>query len=359
LLEQMIYMTPRLLKITARTHLFVTLLMATLIAPIAVPILGVAEAGAAGSAVVLMYHRFDEPEYPSTNITLEQFEAHITELKSGPYTVLPLSEIISRMKNGPDLPDFTVGISVDDAYASVYQKAWPRLKQAGLPFTVFASTARVGRSTAYMNWDQLREMSDGGVTIGNHTVTHAHLPIHDKAIVKEEIAQAAEILEKELGTAPDLFAYPYGESSLAVEEVVRAAGFKAAFAQHSGAFDRSVNSFYLPRFALSEKYGHIDRFRMIIRTLPIPVTDVTPRDSLIADVNPPAIGFTVTGDTSRLGSMSCFVSHEGRARIERLGSVRFEIRITKPMPKGRSRLSCTYRGEKGRFHWMGRQFYNP
>ena len=38
-------------------------------------------ARAADQAVILMYHRFGETKFASTNIRLEQFEAHITEFK--------------------------------------------------------------------------------------------------------------------------------------------------------------------------------------------------------------------------------------------------------------------------------------
>ena len=31
------------------------------------------------SAVVFMYHKFNIPKYPSTNITLEQFDSHLEE----------------------------------------------------------------------------------------------------------------------------------------------------------------------------------------------------------------------------------------------------------------------------------------
>ena len=41
---------------------------------------------AAGSAVVLMYHRFGEDAYPSTSITIKQFEAHIEELSKEKYS---------------------------------------------------------------------------------------------------------------------------------------------------------------------------------------------------------------------------------------------------------------------------------
>ncbi|MDH5410757.1 MAG: polysaccharide deacetylase family protein, partial [Alphaproteobacteria bacterium] len=104
-----------------------------------------AVAAAADSAVFLMYHRFGEDIYPATNVRIEQFEAHITELTKGPYTVLPASEIVAALQSGKELPDRTVGITIDDAYLSVYTEAWPRLKAAGLPFTLFVATDAVDK----------------------------------------------------------------------------------------------------------------------------------------------------------------------------------------------------------------------
>ena len=77
-------------------------------------------------AAVIMYHRFGEALYPSTNIRLEQFEAHIAELTSGPYTVLPLPEIVAALAEGRALPERSVGISIDDAFLSIYREAWWR-----------------------------------------------------------------------------------------------------------------------------------------------------------------------------------------------------------------------------------------
>ena len=95
---------------------------------------------ATNSAVFIMYHRFGENNYPSTNIRLAQLENHIRELKSGPYTVLPVLQILSNIENGWALPKRTVGITIDDGFESIYTKAWPRFRKAQLPFTVFIST---------------------------------------------------------------------------------------------------------------------------------------------------------------------------------------------------------------------------
>ena len=98
------------------------------------------QSNAADHAAVLMYHRFGEDKYPSTNIRLDQFDAHLEKLASGDYTVLPLDKIIRHIQDGTELPDRTVAITIDDAYLSVFTEAWPRLKAKGFPFTVFVAT---------------------------------------------------------------------------------------------------------------------------------------------------------------------------------------------------------------------------
>ncbi len=321
-------------------------------------------ASAASSAVVIMYHRFGESDFPSTNTRLEQLDAHIAELTSGPYTVLPVPEIVRRLNAGLDLPERTVGITIDDAYRSVYTEAWPRFRAAGLPVTIFASTAHLdGGANRHMTWEQLREMHKGGVDIGHHSVSHLHMPKADAARIDKEIQAANDRFDSELGTKPSLFAYPYGEASTAVITQVKAAGFEAAFGQHSGVIGNTVGRFYLPRFAMNEKYGDLDRLRLAINALPLPVTDVTPPDPMIAAApgpnNPPAMGFTISRDIGDLGQLACFLSHAGRGKLERLGPSRIELRIGKAFPKGRTRLNCTLPGPDGRWRWYGRQYYRP
>jgi peptidoglycan/xylan/chitin deacetylase (PgdA/CDA1 family) len=316
---------------------------------------------AASSSVIIMYHRFGETEYPSTNIQLEQLDAHIKELKSGPYTVLPVAEIIEKLKAKESLPDRTVGITIDDAYRSIYTEAWPRLKAAGLPFTVFIPTSHVDRgSTHHLTWDLIREMHATGVDFGHHSVSHLHMPKTTPAKIKQELNIANQRFEKELGLKPKLFAYPYGEASRAVQSIIKNYGFIAAFGQHSGVIDSTGDFSYLPRFSLNEKFGDIKRFRIIANALSIPILDMTPNDPLITVNSPPAIGFTLSGELASpkadLSNLSCFLDHESQSiKLSRLGP-RIEIRGQKPMPIGRTRLNCTMPTKQGRWRWYGHQF---
>ncbi len=313
---------------------------------------------AESSAVVVMYHRFGEAKYPSTNTTIEQLESHIQELVSSAYAVLPVTEIIDRVRRGESLPDRTVGITVDDAYRSVYEVAWPRFRAAGLPFSVFVATGPVNQgSSTHMTWDQIRELSQAGTIIGNHTVSHLHMTSATAKRIRNEIGGAQRRYQKELGLTPGLFAYPYGEASFSVTEIVKSHGFKAAFGQHSGVIGSIGDVFYLPRFAMNEKYGDLARFKLAVNALPLPVSDVTPLDHLVTSPNPPAMGFTVKPGIEGLGRLACFLSHEGKAVLERLGPARIEVRSTAAFPTGRTRLNCTLPVGQGRWRWLGRQFY--
>lgn len=320
-----------------------------------------AEPAADNGAVILLYHRFGEDDFPSTNVRLAQFEAHIQELTSGAYHVLPLPEIIAALAEGRPLPARTVGISIDDAFRSVYTEAWPRLRAAGLPFTLFAATDMLdGRRPGYMKWSELREMSaDSNVTLGHHGHGHGHMPESSDTANRADIATATASFEKNLGFTPTLFAYPYGEYGLAQRTLAVAAGFAAAFGQQSGAIARSSDRFALPRFPFNEAYSDLDRFRLVVNSLPLPAVDITPADPLVTgDRNPPSYGFSIVEGFGSSAGLNCFAS-KNDVTLEMLGDQRVEIRLARPFPPGRNRINCTQLGPDKRWRWHGAQFYVP
>lgn len=321
--------------------------------------------GLSRSGVVFMYHRFGEDALPSTSTPLAQLDDHIKEFTSGPYRVMALDEMTDAVRRGSPLPDRAIAITVDDAFLSVYTEAWPRLKNAGLPFTLFVATQPIdARTPGYMSWDQIREMQAAGVAIGGHSVTHAHLPDLPLEAQLKEMTDAQARLKAELGEAPSLIAYPYGEASLETQAAARKAGFVAGFGQHSGVLDPSDPPYYLPRFALNEKYGAITRVRLAANAVALPARDVLPANPVIGpDNNPPAFGFTVPATIRGLESLACYSSHQGKLAIERLGvpggETRIEVRMDGPLPAGRTRVNCTLPAADGRWRWFGKQFYVP
>ena len=165
-----------------------------------------AQAGAAETAVVLVYQRFGEDKNASNSVKLSEFEAHIAELTNGKYNVLPLPEILTAIEKGERLPNRTVAITIDDTFRSVYQEAWPRLKKAGLPFTLFVATdpSDMG-SPAYLTWDEIREFRDSGVTIGAHTASHMLASQSTTEELRADIERSLVSFQRELGERPKSF----------------------------------------------------------------------------------------------------------------------------------------------------------
>lgn len=311
------------------------------------------------SGVVIMYHRFGEGQYPSTNVTMEQFKAHIAELKKEKYTVIPLAEMVGALRNNTPLPDRAVAITIDDAYESIYTHAWPHLKKAGFPFTVFVTTEPVDKGyDDFLSWKQIRKMQKSGLMdVGHHMVTHTSLVKMTPAQVRNELETATERFRDETGKAPVLFSYPYGEYSLAVRDMVEKAGFRAAFGQHSGPAWAGDDIMALPRYSLNESGSDMGRFRLIVNSLHMPVSDMLPEERLLTgETNPPAFGFTVDKSVGSVNGMNCYVSNGGDPDIQRLGGGRVEIRLSRKFNVGRGRINCTLRDSSGRWRWLGTQF---
>jgi peptidoglycan/xylan/chitin deacetylase (PgdA/CDA1 family) len=208
-----------------------------------------------------------------------------------------------------------------------------------------------------MSWDQLREIVAAGNAVGGHPASNPHMALRSLEENRVELDRARRAYEAELGRSPNIFAWPYGEYTLALKPLMVEFGYTAAFGLHSGVVEPASDFFFLPRFALNENYGEIARFRVAARSLPLPVTDVVPTDPLLTpDANPPAFGFTVGDSIGSLESLRCYADGQ-KVDLQRLGDRRVELRVERPYPPGRVRVACTLPAEGGRWRWFGTQFY--
>ena len=316
---------------------------------------------ASNSAIILLYHRFSNPVQSGTSLSKDNFSDHIKELSSGNYAVLPLAQLIKNLDVGTTLPKRSVVITIDDAYESFLSIAWPLLKEAGLPATLFLTTQPINSGKkGYLDWSQIKKLTQEGVSIGLKAHSQRRLATLTPQEVIREIKTARTLIAKNLGVTPIAFAFPYGLASESVQEVVRAEGYKAGFGQHSGVLHRKTYRYYLPRFSFTDAYGDLDRFKTVVNAVALPVVDLTPSNPLLSpDINPPNIGFTILPKVTNLDSLACYHSKFGKIKTQKLGSSRIEIRFGEPFSKGRSRINCTIPTEDGRWRWFGMQYYLP
>jgi peptidoglycan/xylan/chitin deacetylase (PgdA/CDA1 family) len=317
------------------------------------------------SAVVLMYHRFGEDRYPSTSIKIDQFEAQLELLQSEGFAVVPLADLLAALTGGKALPPNAVVITIDDAYRSIYEVAYPLFRQYGFPFTVFVATDPIDHNLpANLSWDQMQEMAGHGASYANHTASHLSLikrltnESDDNRIkrVMSDVAKGYKRLAEELDPLPNAFAYPYGEYDGEVASQLRQLGY-ICFGQQSGAVGLSSDLRALPRFPINETYAAIGDFRVKVKCLPMPVSSLTPWESKTEN-SLPEIEVTLAEPLDRPGELACYVSGQGRTPVRWIAEgKRFAIGPQKPFGKGRQRVNCTVPRNDGRYLWFSHPWF--
>jgi peptidoglycan/xylan/chitin deacetylase (PgdA/CDA1 family) len=102
-----------------------------------------------------------------------------------------------------------------------------------------------------LSGEMVRKLAANKVEIGGHTVTHPILTRIADDAARREIIDNKQQLEAMIGKPVTLFAYPNGKSGTDYDQrhvqMVKDAGYEAAFTTSSGAATRLDNSYEFPR----------------------------------------------------------------------------------------------------------------
>ncbi len=314
------------------------------------------------SVTALIYHRFGEKNIPSTNVRLEQFEAHLDLIKAENISPVSARDLNDFLAGRTVLADKSTIVTIDDAYYSVLTEAWPRLKRAGIPLILFVATDAIDQNlTGYLTWNEIRVLVADGVEIGHHGAGHIHMIDEGLDEAQDDILRASARFEAELGFVPKYFAYPYGEYDRVLSGLIQNLGFDLAFAQYSGAIGPESDPYSLPRFAINERYGESSRFRDIIDARAWPLDRISPADTVISKADfTSGIEFMIEKPLPDMELIACYPSHQTEpAEIRKLENGIFRIELQTPFPRGRNRINCTLPAGDGRWYWWGWFFYVP
>ena len=260
--------------------------------------------------IAIMYHRFNESKYPSTNIQLEIFKEQLKIIENENIQFIDPKNFEENLTQNKK--ERKILLTIDDGLLSFYKNAWPILKERKIPFILFVNTREVG-SFNYMNWDQILELHNTDhVEIGNHSHSHEYLVDESPELIKNDILKSIEIFNEKLGTNSAFFSYPFGEYSLEFKNIIKDLGFSYAFGQHSGVIDETKDLWELPRFPINEKYGELTRFKTLMKTLPLKYKKISPEDKyLLQSNNPPNVKIIFKENINNLEKITCF-SNEGQ-----------------------------------------------
>ena len=308
--------------------------------------------------IVLMYHRFEEHKYPSTNIKIADFIRHIDLIKNNQFSFINPNKFESALLNQKTKKKIL--LTIDDGFKSFYDQAWPILKKQEIPFVLFINTREVG-SNGYMTWKQISEISkEKFVHIGNHSFSHEYLVDKKNEEIINDINRAIADFKNNLGYNSPFFSYPFGEYSNNFKDIVKNLGFKYAFGQHSGVVDETKDFYELPRFPINETYGKVKRFETILKTIPLKFKSITPEEKYINNTNnPPEIIVEFFEDIKNIKLLNCYSNEKNswrKSEIEFLDNYKVKINLIGKFTTERGRVNCSLRDHDGSWRWLGMQF---
>lgn len=324
----------------------------------------------AQALVILQYHHISDATPAITSTRPALFAQHLELIEALNLEVVSLAEVADAIRNSEALPAKSVLLTFDDAYASVYENAFPLMKKRKWPFTIFVNTKPVMQNHRdHLGWNKLREMVSHGAELANHTHSHLHMLQKPQAlsepewrkVLLEEIHQTEALIEQRSGQSFKVLAYPYGEFDRNLQELLEDEGY-LGFGQHSGAVAPGQTT-DIPRFPMGGDYADLDQLKTKLNARPLPVTAIALfgqkgkplRDGVLpAGSNPPY--FQLTLNSAEVAArLNCYVGGQGRAELT-LEGAKVTVKPNRPLAPGRTRFNCTAPADQGGYYWYSVPF---
>ncbi|MFG1606637.1 polysaccharide deacetylase family protein [Actinoplanes sp. NPDC049265] len=224
----------------------------------------------------LMYHSVSAIGGPLGDLAVppSRLTEHFTALTAAGYRLVGLAEALDLLAAGADLAtgadnaagpgkaagstDKLVAVTFDDGYRNFLTAGLPVLAATGARATLYASVGHLGDRAGWLGrwapdfgrlltWDELAEVADAGVEIGNHSLVHHPLDVLPPDQLRNEIVRSHGELEQRLGRKVRGFAYPHGYNGRRVRDVVRETGYDHATEVGRRLHRPGDNRFAVPR----------------------------------------------------------------------------------------------------------------
>ncbi|MBI4420547.1 MAG: polysaccharide deacetylase family protein [Gemmatimonadetes bacterium] len=233
--------------------------------------------------LILCYHNVEPAQPngracgdPAVHLPLARFESQIRWLTAH-YRIVPLDDLVRRVARRTPVHR-TVAITFDDAYAGVFEHAWPVLRARAIPATVFVVAEAPGTLPGFWwdhpevvaagegqrqrwlhalrgdrhailpaegpalapasqrpaSWDVIRAAARAGLTVGSHSASHRTLTRLTDDELEQELTVSRDLIYENTGVTPQWFAYPYGIWDRRVRNAVAAAGYRGAVTLDGG-----------------------------------------------------------------------------------------------------------------------------
>ena len=159
-------------------------------------------------------------------------------------------------------------LTFDDGELNNYEIAFPIIKRLGINACFFIIVKRIGKS-GYMGLEELKALSESGMTIGSHGMSHEILTNLKDSQVIEELRASKNFLEVNLGIPINSFSVPRGFYNDKIIQMAYEAGYTRIFISEKMQGSKSV---CITRIAVKASWS-LRRFQQALKNY-VPIGEV-------------------------------------------------------------------------------------
>ena len=220
---------------------------------------------------ILCYHRFGE-HGDRLEVSAARFKEQLNFLKEKDYRVIPLADLMGFLRGERGLPKRAVVLTIDDGHRSIYQVAYPMLKEFGYPATLFVYSDYIDNGG--LHWREIDEMVKSGlISVQPHSKSHANLAVMQQGEsdagyrrrLRNEVNLSTDILRRRLRDKVAFYAYPYGDANPQVIQELRVNGLLLGLTVQSHA-NAAFSPPYLLRRTMIFGQWDLQAFKSVLET---------------------------------------------------------------------------------------------
>lgn len=207
---------------------------------------------------ILMYHYVSplpsdaDAIREELTVSPDLFHQHMAYLHSAGYEAITLYDLYNALVAGAALPPKPVVLTFDDGYGDHYQYVFPILQEYGFTGTFFIITDTADHNVpGHLNWGQIAEMADAGMSIESHAKVHLDLRNRDWDFLVHQVVGSFESLEAHTGDVASMFCYPSGFYDQDTLDMMRKLPVSLAVTTHHGVMHTTSDRLELTRLRIN------------------------------------------------------------------------------------------------------------
>lgn len=246
---------------------------------------GMPSVEAAPGIPILCYHQVSPKAKSTFEVSSDAFRTQMAYLQAGGFAPVNGEGLLHILSGHTKPLQKPVVISFDDGYRSVYDHAFPIMREFGFVGVACVYPQFIGTSGG-MTWGQLQELASAGWSIECHSLTHADLskvpstPEQKEGFYHTQIARPKQIIEQFTGQPVRFMVWPYGIYTEEAEQYARKVGYLGALTVDGGSNYSGLDPFRVKRQVVY-KTDDMQKFAIRVEMGPLEVTGQNPRPGQI------------------------------------------------------------------------------